>query len=557
MSRFASEALEKSSQARDITGAAHEVLAHAAYRAGDWSVAREHATAAAKDYMQIGSLAGIASCYRTLGLNSDKQSESETAIEELEVALEFSELLRAQVALSDTGVDRAGYFAKHAYTNERLIDLHVGAGNAERALEIAELAKARTLEDFLRSSAGNGEDDSEGEDGSDFLTVFDAVEMLDEGTLAVEYFVGAHGVYAFVISPDGEITAHRLQDAGGNPLKAVDLVGRVAGFLGGMERRASKMMIEIRRPQGFDKSWQNTLNDFYLELMPETARNALSDTQHLVVIPHHILHYFPFAALVTEIDQEERSRFQMPQPKFLVEHDLDITTAPSLTTYAWLLDSPSNVQKANAIGISEFEGAPELPGVETDLKNYEEVFADRVGRIVKEKPITEDKIQGVLAEQSLLFIGTHGYNDSDRPLGSFLLCDADEKTDGQLTASELFSSTISSDAIVMSACYSGLADRVPLPGDDLFGIQRAMLKAGAKSIVSGLWDVYDDTAPQLMQNTMNSFAKGNPLRKALADGQREFLLARKTKGPSDLWIHPYFWAVYRCGGSGHTVMSAN
>ena len=111
-------------------GAALEVLGHIAYRRGDTETARQRATEALQAYEQAGSLAGIESCHRTLGLIASRDSEqADQAINHFEVTLQISELLRQQVELNESGADRAGFFARHAYTNERLIDLLVQQGD--------------------------------------------------------------------------------------------------------------------------------------------------------------------------------------------------------------------------------------------------------------------------------------------------------------------------------------------------------------------------------------------------------------------------------------------
>lgn len=91
----------------------------------------------------------------------------------------------------------------------------------------------------------------------------------------------------------------------------------------------------------------------------------------------------------------------------------------------------------------------------------------------------------------------------------------------------------------MSACYSGLADRSPLPGDDLFGLQRAMLQSGARTIVSGLWDVYDETGPLLMQGFFKQLTTGAAAPKALANSQRAFLKQHRADA-SDPWAASVF-----------------
>ncbi len=389
-----------------------------------------------------------------------------------------------------------------------------------------------------------------------FLTLEEVLEQWPDDSCAVEFFIGSRYAYAFCVLPSGEVSAHRISDPDGTPLAASELVGRISSFLSSMELRARKMYREAVSGRGFDKTWQDTLHRFYQELIPEELQTSLGECEHLVIIPHHVLHYFPFAALVTEPDQTERGKMELSQPSFLIERPIDITVAPSLLTYTYLIDSPSQVEQANAVGIADFENAPRLAGVEQDLKNFQDVFGDSVGVIVQAKPITEPDITSVFGKPGLLLIGTHGQNEADRPLTSFLLCNSGGADDGRLTALELFKLPIASDVVVLSACYSGLADRSPLPGDDLFGLQRAILQSGAKSIISGLWDVYDDTAPELIKSTMTHFKAGESISRSLADAQREFLQKRKEAGPSDPWIHPYFWAVYTCSGGGHSKIAS-
>jgi CHAT domain-containing protein len=104
----------------------------------------------------------------------------------------------------------------------------------------------------------------------------------------------------------------------------------------------------------------------------------------------------------------------------------------------------------------------------------------------------------------------------------------------------------------MSACYSGLADRSPWSGDDLFGLQRAFLQAGARTVVSGLWDVYDGSGPELMKGLFDNLAAGSPAHSALAASQRAFLKKLKASKEVEPWLHPYFWAVYTVAGDDRT-----
>ena len=104
----------------------------------------------------------------------------------------------------------------------------------------------------------------------------------------------------------------------------------------------------------------------------------------------------------------------------------------------------------------------------------------------------------------------------------------------------------------MNACYSGLADASPLPGDDLFGLQRALLQAGVRTVLAGLWDVYDGTGPELIRGFLEGVATGQAAPAALARSQREFLKKLRGSGEPEPWLHPYFWAVYTVSGDDRT-----
>ena len=145
---------------------------------------------------------------------------------------------------------------------------------------------------------------------------------------------------------------------------------------------------------------------------------------------------------------------------------------------------------------------------------------------------------------------THGMNHPAQPLYGSLTLRSDDGQDDKITAEEVFKTTIGSDIVILSACYSGLADQSPLPGDDLFGIQRALLHGGARAVIAGTWDVSDATGPMIIENLLKRLAAGEPVSAALADAQRDFLKQQRGRGIRNPLTHPYFWAVYTLTGDG-------
>jgi CHAT domain-containing protein len=73
-----------------------------------------------------------------------------------------------------------------------------------------------------------------------------------------------------------------------------------------------------------------------------------------------------------------------------------------------------------------------------------------------------------------------------------------------------------------------------------------------RTVVSGLWDVYDGTAPDLMLGVFKRLADGKTAVAALADSQPGFLEKLRQSGQDEPWMHPYFWTVYTAAGDDRT-----
>jgi CHAT domain-containing protein len=375
---------------------------------------------------------------------------------------------------------------------------------------------------------------------------------------AVEYFLGAVHAWVLVVSVEGKVSAHPLKRADGRLVETPELVERVHRFLQNIEGQAAKMFNRVMTGEGFDHRWQDELHTLSNELLPEAAMKQLRVAKVVVVVPQHILHYFPFAALVTKKDRDP-SREATIRPRHLIDEAFTLVYAPSLTTWALLREREARpIAEVNAVGLVKAPDAEPLPGVDEDLKNLGAAFKQHLRTLEKGPRATEANTKTLFDRPGLLFLATHGLNDADRPLDSYLILLPDpaaKESDGRLRARDIFAREVHADLLVMSACYSGLGDRSPLPGDDLFGLQRAFLQSGARTVVSGLWDVYDGTAPELMNIFFQELKAGKTAPVALATSQRAFLRKLRQSSNPEPWLHPYFWAVYTAAGDDRTVMS--
>lgn len=536
-----------------ITGTVEQILAHLAFRSGAMNEAIEHGGNALAAYGRAGSLVGAESVYRLLGLCQLRLARStggtttpdaahESALPYFLISHHLSEHLRERYPANRSGLSQAGFFARRAYVYEQIVELLLAKGEHGRALHFVELAKARALRDLLTSRRISGGGQPAMRELSEILRSWPSE------VVALEYFLGTDRAWVFVVGPGGRVQAHPLLDRAGQPVASRDLVSRIHRLLGEMDHLAAKMRTRLLAGRGFDHSWQDVLHDLRHELIPEPALAEMRRARSVVVIPQHILHYFPFAALVTQPDVRERKANEMVQPRFLLDESFDLSLAPSLQVWNSLQQQPLRaIREVNAIGIVAVPGASPLQGVEEELGHLRSIFQEKIRTVVEESNANRQSARQLLGKSGLLLIATHGLNYPDRPLESHLMLYPRTDDDGRLTAAEVYNLDVDSDVVVLNACYSGLADRSPVPGDDLFGLQRALVQAGARNVVSGTWDIYDGTGPLLMRGFFERLARSETAAIALAGAQRDFVKQCRATS-NDPWLHPYFWAVYSVVG---------
>jgi CHAT domain-containing protein len=112
--------------------------------------------------------------------------------------------------------------------------------------------------------------------------------------------------------------------------------------------------------------------------------------------------------------------------------------------------------------------------------------------------------------------------------------------DGILTAMEAAGLDLwGTQLVVLSACETGVGKVTN--GDGVYGLRRALVIAGAESLVMSLWQVDDAATRDLMAGYYARLAAGKPRSSALRDVQLE--IQGKPK-----YAHPYYWASFLPAG---------
>lgn len=530
-----------------LLGAVHHLLADIAFRQNDRQRCRTEAELARKCYVRTGTLSGVEAVERLLGMIDT--TDRAAVLKHLSISSALSEALLQQVPEDKIGLSRAGFFARRAYVNERLIELLLQEGKTAEALQTLEAAKGRSLQTVLAGADLNSK-------AAEVRSVSEILADWPKDVAAVEYFVGTEKSWGFLIV-DGKVEAFPIVGTDGKSLPSRDLIAAVQRYLSASELQAKKMSTLIRSGQGFGREWESTLFQLRTSLLPDAvlAKIRSAAAKQVLIVPQHILHYLPFAALVVKQDTNVAPK-AMPMPTFLLDEPFDLFYAPSLVVWDTLFHSDDRpVQQVGVVGVSHFSHAAPLGGVKKDIENLQNAFGKSKVETIVDDAATKSAFKTILQRRGLLLVATHGTNCPEQPLYGRLALRSGTGDDDAITAEEIYRTTVGADLVVLSACYSGLADQTPMPGDDLFGIQRALLHGGARSVVAGVWDVYDSTGPMIVKGVMQRLAEGQPITEALNGSQRDFLAEQRAEGSGNPWTHPYFWAVYTLTGDGRVHCS--
>lgn len=334
------------------------------------------------------------------------------------------------------------------------------------------------------------------------VTLPEIQDLLPEGTTLLEYFVTDREILLWVIE--------RLA------VTVVTLPGD-RGFLVNQVRAFRQAMTELAPlPQ------LQTLATALYELLMAPARRHIHG-ERLLIVPHGILHYLPFAALLG------------PEGRWLVE-DYTLATLPSASLLKYLQEKGAGAStQILAVGNPDLGPTLNLRYAEREA---EAVGAHYPGAIVLVRgDATKPRVKALSRQAGLLHFATHAELNEQSPLASALLLAPEGAENGRLDVREIFGLELHARLVVLSACETALGQLSR--GDELVGLQRAFLYAGTPAIVTTLWKVDDRASFELMRTFYDNLEALGPAG-ALRQAQRTV----RTEFP-----HPFAWAGFVVTGS--------
>ncbi len=345
---------------------------------------------------------------------------------------------------------------------------------------------------------------------------------LERNMLMLEYYLAGPDLYIFQLTRDG-VDVRVVEGA-------VPKVERLLSLLRVNLDLAAQAAGATDRMQAFAGLQQNSIGllQRLYDLLLRPVSPALSACEHLIIVPYGMLHYLPFHCLFDGVQFVIERLIMSYLPAAAL---LDICRQRGQRIEAKRI----HLRDSLVFGLSDSGRLP-----------FAVQEAEAVARQLGTAPMLNEQATASLlwkmgARSSIIHIAAHGLFRLDAPNFSHI-----KLADRQLSTIEVFNLDLSSCSLVtLSACETG---RAVVGGvDEVIGLGRGFLYAGAASLLPTLWKVDDASSAELMEMFYQALLGEYSKAAALAGAQRAFL-ARARTSIRPYRVHPYFWGGFHLIG---------
>jgi tetratricopeptide (TPR) repeat protein len=472
------------------------------------------------------------------------------------------EVTRSNVSQESDDERRRMYMSSRIEAYEQCIGILSELRMHTSAFKVMELAQARTLNESLHSLNSDQPLPKIALTPDAILKASDPVLLLDtlyqqtggmdltdvcaryidKESALLEFFLGKYRAFAFVAhDADGEIV--ELQP----PDRIDDAVDKLRSHL---SRRGSAASLVL------------PVDSVLSSLVLGPVWPMVKEKSHLFIVPNGSLWVVPFETLLEPSEPAAKTSAVHPGPgldeltfqtaPFLVRRFsftysqsaciLGTTVArphalaPMLIAFADPSRSYEKIKKTSDVRRDSSMAA--LKFASKEVRDIARFFPAENTRLFIGSHATEAAAKAILdtAGAHILHFATHGYLSRDGGTRVGLILDRSQKEDGILESAEIAQMHIHSDVVVLSACETGLGERVP--GEGTMGLARAFALAGARVVVVSLWEVADQSTSQLMNVMYQELRRSNGnVPRALHEAQQSLLASERTSAP-------FYWAPF-------------
>ena len=359
--------------------------------------------------------------------------------------------------------------------------------------------KARALEAGLMNRKNRPHSTGASSLQARFADISDLQKTLGEGEILLEYYEARGILYLFLLTREA-VDVTRLGSA-----TPVRLALKLLQFQLGKFRWGQPMASSYRPAQD---AASHHFRELYTLLVAPVA-DRLHGYRHLIIAPHRDLHGLPFAAL--------------HDGSCALVDRFTLSVAPSAGVLARCRErrrQPADDSVVMAVP------DPRAPRIQEEAHLVADALPNSTLLLGGDASL--DAFRRHAPTSRILHLAAHGIFRRDNPMFSAL-----QLADARLSMLDLNQMHLNVELLTLSGCSTGRT--VAVGGDELLGLIRGFLQAGARSLLVTLWEIDDSSTNEFMRCFYREVGKERSLAIAV---QRAIYEIRER------YPHPYFWAPF-------------
>jgi CHAT domain-containing protein/tetratricopeptide (TPR) repeat protein len=277
------------------------------------------------------------------------------------------------------------------------------------------------------------------------------------------------------------------------------------------------------------------------------AEPSLKNATTVLLCPEGALNQLPWGALIVAVDKQGR-------PTYWVERvALGITLSAGVYLQAkavrpaergvaiaavsqYRRQQVAQAPKTEQLVRRSGRALGDLPAVKQEVASLRRLLGKQGVVVVQEGAATPARVLQLAREARVVHFACHARADGVDPLGSGLLLAPAGSDGGLLLAADVVRGwRLRADVVMLSACETAVGQVRRYEG--MYGLARAFLYAGARSVGASLWCVDDVSTAQLMGAFYREYAAGVGKVEALRRAQVALLRDRQ-------YADPYYWSCF-------------
>jgi CHAT domain-containing protein len=264
------------------------------------------------------------------------------------------------------------------------------------------------------------------------------------------------------------------------------------------------------------------------DILVAPAQKLIAPGSRVIILPDAGLYGLNFETLLNP----------KPQLHYWIE-DTVVANANSLVLLAASANQPvARAKKLLLVGnpISPSAEFPDLPQAGTEMTDVERYFAAPERTVLSRQQATASAyLESKPVQYSFIHFVAHGTASRASPLDSAVIL-SKQGDSYKLYARDIVTQPLHANLVTISACH-GTGERT-YSGEGLVGLTWAFLRAGAHGVIAALWEVNDNSTPELMDDLYAEIQKGSAPDAALHHAKLKLL------NSGTVYQKPFYWAPF-------------